>query len=137
MKTEHENFVSGRMERHQFADKYEVAKYLQRFVEENHEVFVRFGPHSDIARRNPESDAHGVWLVERLATIIPNNRRIAEVVNSNLDLFDPKEQVVLDRFGLHARTYDRWVRDEITYEGVVRFPPEFGTLITEMAHVRA
>ena len=137
MKAEHEKFVSGKLERPHFADKNEVAAYLFPLMKENYEVFNTFGPHSEIARKNPGSDAHGVWLSERLATIIPNNRRMLDVIESNSGLFDPEEQAVLARFGLHVRSYDQCVQDEITYEGVVRFPAEFEALISELAHARA
>jgi hypothetical protein len=135
MKYDHERFVAARLQRSQFVDKHEVAAFIYPLLEENHEVFTNYGPTSEIARRNPESDAHGVWLSERLATIIPNNRRIAEIVAANSGLFNADEQVILSRFGLHARTYDQWVGDDISYEGVVRFPAEFEALISEAAHV--
>lgn len=137
LKVDHEIFVSGQLELLQFVDKAKVARHLFPFMKENYEAFVNFGPHSEIARNNPESDAHGVWLSERLATIIPNNRRMLRVTEANSDLFDPDEQAVLARFGLHVRTYNRWVQDEITYEGVVRFPIEFEALISKLAHGRA
>ena len=136
MKAEHENFVSGRLGKLQFSDKNEVAAYLYPLMRENYEAFINFGPHSEIARKNPESDAHGVWLSERLTTIIPNNRRMLGVIEANTGLFDPEEQTILARFGLHVRSYDQWVHDEITYEGVVRFPAEFEALIGELAHAR-
>lgn len=136
MKAEHEIFVSGRLEEHKFSHKNEVAAYLYPFMMENHEVFFNFGPHSDIARRNPESDAHGVWLSERLTTIIPNNRHMLDVIEANSNFFDPVEQATLARFRLHVRSYDRWVGAEITYEAVVRFPTEFEALVLELAHAR-
>lgn len=137
MKTEHENFVSGRLEKHPFADKHSVAAYFYPLMKENHEIFMQYGPYSEIARKNPESDAHGVWLSERLATIIPNNRRMADIAQSNLNLFSLKEKMILIRFVRHVASYDRWVRDEITYEGVTRFPIEFEALIEELADGRA
>ena len=133
MKTQHECFVSGRLDTPQFVNKYDVARHLYPFMKENHEVFVNFGPHSEIARRNPESDAHGVWLSERLATIVPNNRRMLNVTDVCHSLFSPSEQQTLVKFSLHVRSYDRWVRDEISYEGVRRFPVEFDTMISELA----
>jgi hypothetical protein len=136
MKAAHESFVSGRLEKPEFADKKAVAAYLYPLMKENHEVFINFGPHSEIAHRNPGSDAHGVWLSERLATIIPNNRRMLDVIEDNSGLFDPKEQAIFARFGLHVRNYDQWVHDEINYEGVVRFPVEFEALISDLAHAR-
>jgi len=137
MKLEHETYVHERLEVRKLRDKHEVASYVYPLLKENHQVFSTYGPQSEIARRNPDSDAHGIWLSERLATIVPNNRTIAEIMSANSSLFTPQEQVVLNKFALHARTYEGWVKDEITYEGVTRFPQEFDELISELANVGA
>ena len=57
MKYEHEKFVAARLQRSQFVDKHEVAAFIFPLLKENHEVFIHYGPTSEIARRNPESDA--------------------------------------------------------------------------------
>jgi hypothetical protein len=64
MKSEHEGYVQGRLEVQEFENKRDVASYVYPLLKENHEVFLSFGPRSEIARRNPESDAHGVWVSE-------------------------------------------------------------------------
>jgi hypothetical protein len=133
MKKQHECFVSGLLDKPLFRNKHDVACYLYPLMKENHEVFINFGPHSEIARRNPESDAHAVWLLERLTTIIPNNRRMLGIADTFCNLFGPSEQQTLVKFSLHVRSYERWVRDEISYEGVRRFPVEFDALVSELA----
>lgn len=75
MKLDHEIYVRGRLEIRRFQKKQEIATYLYPLLKENHDVFFSFGPKSEIARRNPESDAHGVWMSERLSTIIPKDRK--------------------------------------------------------------
>jgi len=132
MKLDHEKNVEGRMEVKKFQNKREVVAHVYPLLRENHEVFKSFGPKSEIARKNLESDAHAIWLSERLATIVPNNRKIAEIVVANKDLFTPAEQVTLNKFALHARGYEKWVDDEVSYEGVVRFPEEVDEMISEM-----
>jgi len=134
MKSDHEGYVSARLGVRKFQDKHDVARYAYPILKENHDVFLEYGPHSEIARKNPESDAHGIWLSERLATIIPNNRKIAEITTANIDLFTPTEQAILNKFALHARSYESWVTDDVSYEVVVRFPEEFDKLITELAN---
>jgi hypothetical protein len=136
MKSEHEANVNGRLLMTTFSDKYEVTRCVYPFLAENNSVFRNFGPRSEIARKNPESDAHAVWLSERLSTIVPNNRQIAKVTTDNIALFSPDEQAIITTFALHARSYERWVTDEVTYESVVRFPPEFESLISELARAR-
>jgi hypothetical protein len=132
MKLDHEGYVNGRLEVQQFHDKREVAACIYSLLKENNDVFLSFGPKSEIARRNPESDAHGVWMSERLSTIIPNNRKIAEIIDANSTLFTATEKATLKRFTLHARSYESWVTDNVSYEGVVRFPDDFDKLISRM-----
>jgi hypothetical protein len=136
MKSDHEKFVSERLEPQEFTNKRQVAERIFPLLKENHEVWLNYGPQSEIARRNPEGEAHAIWLSERLATIVPNNRLIAQLTSGNAGLFTAAEQAILKKFELHQRSYEQWVNDEINYEGVVRFPPEFDRLISEAAHVR-
>jgi hypothetical protein len=136
MKSDHEGYVNGRLEVRSFQNKQEVAAYVYPLLKENHDVFLLFGPRSEIARRNPQSDAHGVWMSERLSTITPNNRKIVEIIEANSQLFAAAEQVVLKKFSLHARSYEGWVTDDVSYEGVAPFPEEFDAMITGLADVR-
>lgn len=137
MKSNHEKFVGERLHPHAFIDKRQVAERIFPLLKQNHDVFLAYGPHSEIARRNPESDAHGIWKSERLATIIPNNRIMAKLTAANAELFTADEQAIFKKFELHARSYEKWVNDEITYESVVRFPIDFDALISEVAHAGA
>ena len=66
MKSDHEGFGNGRLAVQKFNDKREVASYVYPLLKENHDVFLSYGPKSEIARKNPESDAHGVWLSEKV-----------------------------------------------------------------------
>lgn len=136
-KDQHESRISARLEVQQFANKYEVAAAALPFILQNQEVFLMHGPASEIARRNPHSDAHVLWLDERLSTIVPNNRALLSLVDQNKGLFSPQEQKVLSKFQAHVRSYERWVEDEVSYEGVVRFPTDFQKLIEELASASA
>jgi hypothetical protein len=62
---------------------------------------------------------------------VPNNRRITEILEDGVHAFTLAEQGIISDFQLHARSYERWVADEIAYEGVVRFPKAFTDLIEE------
>jgi hypothetical protein len=137
MKSDHERYVDGRLEVRSFQTKQEVAAYVYPLLKENHDVFASFGPKSEIARKNPGSDAHGVWISERLSTIIPNNRKIVQVTDANCGVFAAAEQAILKTFSLHARSYEAWVTDDVSYEGVVRFPEEFDKLIAGLVDGRA
>lgn len=137
MKSDHERYVDGRLEVRSFQTKKEVAAYVYPLLNENHDVFLSFGPKSEIARKNPESDAYGVWVSERLSTIIPNNRKIIAVAEANSGVFAAAENAIIKKFSLHARSYEGWVTDDVSYEGVIRFPEEFSKLIAGLVDDRA
>jgi hypothetical protein len=133
MKLWHERDVADRFKKIVFTDKQQVALLIYPLLTQNHAVFMNYGPRSEVARRNPESEAHAVWLAERLSTIVPNNRRMAEITATHAKLFTPDEQKVLATFEVHVRGYERWVNDETPYEGVMQFPKDFETLMSELA----
>src|SRR3546814_15100395 len=80
------------------------------------------------------SAAHAVWKAERLSVIVPNNRKIAALLNDFAGDFEADEQAIVASFQLHERSYERWVEDETTYAAVKRFPTEFDDWVRRAAH---
>lgn len=134
MKADHEACIHSRLESTPARDGPGLAREIVPLLAENHQVWLTYGPRSEFARKNPHSDAaFALWLSERLTTIVPNNRRISEILKAGRGAFAPEEQEVVALFMIHARSYERWVQDEISYEGVARFPEKFEALIKETA----
>jgi len=107
-----------------------IAQGIMPLLVENRRSWQTYGPLSEFARKNYFSEsAHNMWLTERLSTILPNNRKILKRFEDRREVFSPDEQDVIACFLLHARAYERWVRDEISYDGVVPFPVNFYKLI--------
>jgi len=50
------------------------------------------------------------------------------------DVLDPDDQNAISAFLLHSRSYEKWVNDEISYAGVLRFPTEFADRIRRAAN---
>lgn len=134
MKGTHEAYINSKLDAAPFETKSAVAREIMPFLAENHQVWLQYGPLSELARKNPHNAAaHAVWMSERLSTIVPNNRRIEEILSDNIKMFSPDEQATISKFMLHTRSYEQWVQDEMSYEGVIRFPEDFETLIKEHA----
>lgn len=130
MKVAHENFVNSRLDENDYADAEEVKKLAAIYLSENHQAWLMYGPQSEAAQKNPNSDEiYAVWLSERLSTIVPNNRYLVKVLENNRELFDTEDQPVISRFLSHAKSYQKWVNNEIPYQAVLRFPQEFEELI--------
>lgn len=131
MKAAHEAAVLSRMDECD-PDRERVFFNILGLIEENRQSWAQYGPRSNLAKSQPHNEAaHAVWLSERLSVIVPNNRKIAEFLNERKAVFQPDELKAVSDFLIHARSYERWVHDQIPYAAVVRFPVAFEAVIRE------
>lgn len=134
MKAEHEARVLERLDQDPMPTKQDIARAILPLLEENRQSWAQYGPLSELARTQPHNEsAHAVWMSERLSVIIPNNRKIAVLLEEHRSLFDADEQGVVAAFFLHVRSYEQWVEDAIPYAAVKRFPMELDDLIRGLA----
>jgi hypothetical protein len=137
MKARHEERVLERLDNVNQPTKTELARLILQPLEENRQSWLQYGPMSDLARSEPHNyAARAVWLSERLSIVIPNNRKIAKLLNEHKAQFDAGEQGVIAAFLLHVRSYEKWVDDSIPYTAVKRFPAEFDELIRRVSDAR-
>ncbi|MEZ8659342.1 HNH endonuclease [Vibrio cyclitrophicus] len=130
MKQEHEEFVSNRLQITELESLEQLKDKIAPYMAENHQVWEQYGPMSESARKNPNSDqVYALWTSERLSTIVPNNREIKELLVKYRALFSRKEQRVVSKFIQHVESYEQWVHDKIPYNAVQRFPIDFEDLI--------
>lgn len=137
MKFSHERKVLLRLDVDIRPSVEEVACDVLVLLAENREAWARYGPGSEVARKEPHNESvRAVWISERLSTIVPNNRKILEALVPNRNLFALANQQAISAFLIHARSYESWVRDEIPYRAVVRFPSEFEAVMKDVINVR-
>ncbi len=130
MKRTHEDNISKRLEEEDMSDIEKIKDKISIYLAENHQAWLQYGPLSELAKKNPHSEEiYAVWTSERLSTIVPNNRKIVNILLNYRRFFNRKEQVIISKFLSHANSYERWVNDEIPYQAVMRFPVEFEKLI--------
>ncbi|MGR7828696.1 HNH endonuclease signature motif containing protein [Klebsiella aerogenes] len=130
MKREHEVSISNRLAIIKFESVDKLKDQISTYLAENHQSWEQFGPLSDNAKKNPNSEQiYAVWTSERLSIIVPNNREIVKILQGNRELFSRNEQRLVSKFIQHAESYERWVNDEIPYNAIQRFPLDFETLI--------
>lgn len=134
MKAAHEATILERLDKRLDVGKEDIAREILPLLEESRQSWAQYGPTSELARTQPYNEAvHAVWEAERLSVIVPNNRKIAELLLSNKKLFDASEHAAVLAFLMHERSYDQWVNDAIPYSAVKRFPAEFDELIRGIA----
>ena len=135
IKLDHEQSIKKQLDQYPCIDKKGICQQIYRFLQENYQVWFQFGPLSDKARKNPHGrSAYSTWFSARLSTIVPNNRKIIQILDQYQHHFKTKEELeTVASFRLHVRTYEDWVQDIIEYEGVSRFPESFEQLIRGFA----
>jgi HNH endonuclease len=134
VKAAHEAQVLQRLDDHEFKTSVELVRAILPLLEENRQSWTQYGPISELARDQPHNESvHAVWVSERLSVIVPNNRKIANLLNKNNSLFNAGEQEAVVAFLIHARSYEQWVEDAIPYAAVKRFPMQFDELVRRVA----
>lgn len=110
----------------------ELKDRIAILLAENRQAWILYGPNSQLALSNPHSEEiYQVWKSERLSTIVPNNRAIVQQLTEHRVLFGRAKQDTISKFLSHAKSYERWVNDDISYQVVERFPDEFENMIKE------
>jgi hypothetical protein len=130
-KNEHEARVREALSSSFFTERRDMAVEIQKMLVFNRAVWEQYGPDSQEAIYNPISSAQKIWELRKLSTIVPNNRRIAEIVAQHQRLFEAKDFIVGAAFIEHAAGFEKncYVRTE----GVPRFPSEFGEIVDRYA----
>jgi hypothetical protein len=94
---------------------------IDPLMAENRLVFEKYGPDNDY-RYDPESSLARTWRTKMLSTILPNNRRIARILDANRRHMADGEKLTMARFQQHISDLEaRHVLDD-PVAGAERFP---------------
>lgn len=115
-------------------DRYSLGRQIKRLLLENHAAWRQYGPECTEAQRNPISSLAEIWQLRKLDTVVPNNRRIIQLIEQNKELIDINDYSYCVAFKEHAEGFEHscYVRTE----GVPRFPIEFQRLVDQYAGVQ-
>jgi hypothetical protein len=131
-KVRHEQWVISSLTKEKITTIDQLKNNIARLLAENHQAWLKYGPNSQLAMQNPNSDKiYALWTSERLSTIVPNNRAITRLLEAHRLLFGLQQQPIISKFVSHAKSYELWVNDEIPYQAVERFPTDFEALFKE------
>ena len=70
-----------------------------------------------------------IWNLRKLDTIVPNNRKIINIIESNIELIDIGEIESCYGFIEHAEGFERNCYERT--EGVLRFPKDFEEVVNK------
>lgn len=126
-KSEHEEKVRQFFSEDTYENKNELCKVIKRYLIVNYQIWKTYGPESEIARKNPASNAALIWKLRKLDKIIPNNRGIINLINRHESFFTSEEYTHCCEFIEHAEGFEL-----STYErrdSVPTFPQKFQEVI--------
>ena len=106
----------------------EVKKELQSLLSQNFAVFKMYGPTSE-NKSDLMGGKHEAWRSMALKFIVPNNDKIIELLQENMELLNEAEQDVFVEFKLHAEGFkDNQSREERIAE-YPQFPIEINNIL--------
>ena len=124
-KEKHENWVDSALSEHKCNGIGELKSMVCDLLLENRTTWSEFGPESPIAKHNPGSNAYELWHMRKLATIIPNNKKIINLIVKNKELLTPSQLREFLRFKSHSAAFEANSIDRLDY--YPRFPVSFAT----------
>ena len=122
-KITHESRVREALKPKTIQDKKGLFREIARILAENHQIWRQYGPESEEANSNPVSSAALIWSLRKLDRIVPNNRRIINLLQANQEFIDVSEFDLITKFSEHAEGFE--MNCYVKREGVLRFPKDF------------
>lgn len=112
----------------------ELFKSINSLLIANHTAFLEWGPESERAQDNPQSEqAATTWQLRRLSVIVPNNRSIINLLRTNDALLEHDERPITQRFIEHAEFYEGHCGEPKDASAYLPFPREFDDLVRRTA----
>jgi hypothetical protein len=113
-----------------FASRDELDSAVSAILRENEGVWRNLGPESPAAEEPYNEEAAARWRDRVVAVIIPNNRRILELIDANRDLLSTAGLSRVEDFRVHAASLDLNYTSGVRRAGGPRFPPDFAEMFT-------
>jgi len=133
-KRQHEAQIRNAISAPAFTNLREMACQLKKLLIENHAAWSSYGPDSQAAKDNPLGNVYQIWVLRKLDTIVPNNRRINEIIRRNSSLFDADQYAKACLFIEHAEAFERNCYERI--ENAPQFPRQFDEVINACCSVQ-
>lgn len=104
-KKQHESRIAEVFGIKKFSSRALARKVIEPLFRENKIIFDQYGPLSQ-HRHNPESEVPLIWLRKIREYIIPNNRKIVNLITKNMGLLDEYELDTVEKFKQHVDDFE-------------------------------
>ena len=107
----------------------EVCETLYPILKDNEYIFFTVGPNSGANFEGELRTDLTIWYKYRSESILPNNRKIKEVLNSNSDLFDRDTSELANKMIIYIDAFEEHVQNENFDYTPYQFPQDFKELV--------
>jgi len=104
-KQEHEDSIKQTFQVPKYSDRRLLANAVHGLLRANKSIYMQYGPHSAHANV-PLSGAAAAWKRHVLSDLIPNNRKIINLLKANEAILVDIELDILDAFVLHHEAFE-------------------------------
>lgn len=112
----------------QYQDKEELKEAIREILNENNYIFESYGPHSEFAMNETQSNAVDIWRDKTVKIIIPNNQKLLTILEENTNLLSADEKLILYKFKLHKEGFEQNQLSSDKNSTVPTFPVELNTI---------
>lgn len=109
----------------------EVCEVVYPILKDNEYVFSTVGPNSGANFQDELRTDLTMWYKYRSESILPNNRKIKEILSNNITLFDREATGLVNRMIVHIDAFEEHVKNlDFDYTSF-QFPQEFKILVED------
>jgi hypothetical protein len=123
-KRNHESAIRSQNRELIFDNVNDLKKAVSRLLAENRMIWMQVGPQSVVAQNDPGSNSFKIWNLSKLSTMIPNNYRIINIIEKNIELLDKDEHEKFILFKNHAVSFEANQYGRL--DNYPTFPESFG-----------
>lgn len=113
-----------------YANRADVRQIIEPLLAKNRALFEALNPNLPYSQ-NPESEIAGKWQTAVRSSIIPNNRRVLAILDTNRYLMNQEEKTVLEEFRQHIDDMALRHLTDVAPPDQRRFPVAMDTMMTE------
>lgn len=104
-KKSHTEKINSALKVERYPDRTTVRKHLDDLLIANKLIFEKYGPNAENSMKI-EGEAHNLWLRNVSRVILPNNRKILNILDQNKDHLTDDEIRTLELFRMHVRDFE-------------------------------
>ncbi|WP_433630179.1 hypothetical protein [Chryseobacterium cucumeris] len=111
-----------------FTSRENAREVVISILNENKYIFTKYGPMSD-EQFNPESETPKRWLSKVRQHILPNNRKLYNIINQNYHLLNSNEIEIVEAFKQHVLDFEERHLENADIDAA-QFPKEFSNIFS-------